>query len=289
MIFLFTALGFIFIGTFILSASLFQVRYLIEQLPSKELRKQWHYLTILIIFFIIGYLNYAATIWDSQMNLYNLIVPIIFFLGACFVWLVSSLSLQTAEDMQRLSFLEYENITDPLTELYNRRYLERQLQREIEIAQRYELPLSILLIDADHFKLINDNYGHQIGDLALCHLSKLIRTTIRHSDIAARYGGEEFLIIAPSTSSLVATALAEKLCQSIESHSLALPENFQEPREIQITVSIGVVSLGNQANNSKKLFIAADKALYQAKQEGRNRVVVSSLNTAKLQQVGGSN
>ena len=118
--------------------------------------------------------------------------------------------------MQRLSFLEQENITDPLTELYNRRYLEGQLQQEIDLALRYELPLSILLIDADHFKSINDNFGHQVGDLALCHLSKLIRTTVEHSNIAARYGGEEFLIIAPRTTSLSASVLAEKLRHNIE-------------------------------------------------------------------------
>lgn len=166
---------------------------------------------ILIVFFIIGYLSYAVIFGNSGSNLLDLIVPSIFLLGACFVWLVSTLSLQTAKDVQRLSFLEYENITDPLTELHNRRYLERQLQQEIEIAERYGLPLTILLIDADYFKLINDNYGHQIGDLALCHLSKLIRQTIRHTDTAARYGGEEFLIIAPATSTSVAVMLAEKI------------------------------------------------------------------------------
>ncbi|HHP7232820.1 MAG TPA: GGDEF domain-containing protein [Xenococcaceae cyanobacterium] len=278
----FLATGLVFAGACILVGSLIPVGRLIGQLPSKQLCKQWYVLAGLIIFFIVGYLSYAAIFWNHNFTLLELIVPNIFFFGACFVWLVSSLSLQTAKDMQRLSFLEYENITDPLTELYNRRYLERQLQQEIELAQRYELPLSLLLIDVDYFKLINDNYGHQIGDLALCHLSKLIRKMIRHSDIAARYGGEEFLIIAPSTSSFVATALAERLRQGIESQLLILPKNSQEQREIRLTVSIGVVSLSSEVDNSQKLFIAADEALYRAKQEGRNRVVVSKTNVTRV-------
>ncbi|MEM7758350.1 MAG: GGDEF domain-containing protein [Cyanobacteria bacterium P01_A01_bin.40] len=272
----------VLIGACILVASLFQVRRLTEQLPSKQLCRQWYFLAILIIFFIIGYISYAAVFCNNDFNPFDLIVPSIFFFGACFVWLVSTLSLKTAKDMQRLSFLEYENITDPLTELYNRRYLERQLQQEIDLALRYELLLSILLIDADHFKSINDNFGHQVGDLALCHLSKLIQTTVEHSNIAARYGGEEFLIIAPKTTSLSASVLAEKLRHNIESNSLLLPTNFHEPRKIQITVSIGIVSLNNEVNSSMKLFAAADKALYRAKREGRNRVIVSNTSKAKL-------
>lgn len=283
MLFSFLAQGSVLIGACILVASLFQVRRLIKQLPSKQLCRQWYFLTILIVVFIIGYISYAAIFGDNSFNLLDLIVPTIFFFGACFVWLVSTLSLKTAEDMQRLSFLEYENITDPLTELYNRRYLERQLQEEIKLALRYELPLSILLIDADHFKSINDSFGHQVGDLALCHLSKLIRDTVQHSNIAARYGGEEFLIIAPKTTSSTATALAEKLRQNIiELNSLLLPNDFHEQSKIQMTVSIGVVSLSDTLNSSKKLFIAADEALYHAKKQGRNRTVVNDANMIKL-------
>ena len=269
----FLAKGLVFAGAFILVASLIPVRRLIQQLPSKQLRKQWYILTLLIIFFIIGYLGYAVAFWNHDFTLPALIVPNIFFFGACFVWLVSTLSLQTTEDMQRLSFLEYENITDPLTELYNRRYLERQLHQEIEIAQKYNLPLSILIIDADYFKLINDNFGHHVGDLALCHLSQLIRRTIRHSDTAARYGGEEFLVIAPSTTSSIAFTLAEMLRQCIESNWLILPESFNKQSEIKMTVSIGVAGLSSKTNNGKKLFEAADEALYRAKQEGRNCVI----------------
>ena len=249
MFYAFLARGSILIAAGILVASLFQVRRIRKQMPSKQLRRQWYFLTILIVLFITGYLSFTVIFWHSYLDLFSLIVPSIFFLGACFVWLVSTLSLQTAKDMQRISFLEYENITDSLTELYNRRYLELQLQKEIELALRYELPLSILLIDADYFKSINDNYGHQVGDLALCHLSKLIRSTVRYSDIAARYGGEEFLIIATKTTTSMAAELGEKLRQSIESNALLLSNDFHESREIQITVSIGVASLNNKTSN----------------------------------------
>jgi len=135
-----------------------------------------------------GFLKSRHTAW------LDLIVPSVFFFGAGFVWLTATLSLHTAIDIRRVTVLEHENITDPLIGIYNRRYLDRRLQEEFIRARRYSLPLSVLLLDIDHFKRVNDAYGHQVGDLVLSYLGKLLLSAIRATDIIARYGGEEILI-----------------------------------------------------------------------------------------------
>jgi diguanylate cyclase (GGDEF)-like protein len=262
-------------GAIILVSSLIPVRKLISNLPPGQVRHSWNILRILTMVFIAGYLGYLATFWKSHMDWSNLLVPGVFFFGACFVWLTSTLALQTATDVRRVALLEKESITDSLTGLYNRRYLDRRLEEEFARAKRYTLPLSILMIDIDHFKRINDNYGHQAGDLVLGYIGKLILNIIRNSDIAARYGGEELLVIAPNTPSSSAVELAERLRKHIEFHELVLTSEPIKQQKIQITVSIGV-SIGRPIiKDVQELILEADEALYRAKREGRNRVIMN--------------
>lgn len=268
-------------GAGILVGSLISVRQLIAQLPPGKVRHRWHILRVLTIIFIVGYAGFLGTFWGRTIAWPDLIVPAVFFCGACFVWMTSTLALQTAIDIRRVTLLEQESITDSLTGLYNRRYLDRRLEEELDRAKRYALPLSILLVDIDHFKTVNDTYGHQAGDLVLGYLGKLVLNAVRTSDIAARYGGEELLVIAPNTPILPAGALAERLRQHIESHELVLTSEPGKRQTIRITVSIGVAITSHRINETKKLVQEADAALYRAKREGRNRVVVQEVGYPK--------
>ena len=166
--------------------------------------------------------------------------------------------------------LEALNITDALTGIFNRQYFDSSLDAQWELASRSQSNLSILFLDLDFFKKVNDKYGHLIGDKALCHAAELFQeTTKRKSDMIARYGGEEFAIILPSTHHTDAMALAEHIREQLESTPLLIGE-----RSIQLTVSIGVNTVIPSNNNNCMHFLdAADKALYEAKRSGRNKVV----------------
>ena len=147
------------------------------------------------------------------------------------------------------------------------------MYEEIAHSKRYRIPLSLLLIDVDHFKIVNDTYGHQIGDEVLKNLSKVILEMVRDSDIVARYGGEEIAIITPNTDTSEAVLLAERLRNLVQKSSLANVDATQEV--VQITISIGVSSLNLVVVDKDTLVEEADKALYEAKKLGRNRVQMS--------------
>jgi diguanylate cyclase (GGDEF)-like protein len=134
----------------------------------------------------------------------------------------------------------------------------------------------VLLLDIDHFKAVNDSYGHPTGDQVLIYLGKLLLQGVREADVVARYGGEELLIIAPNTTSTAAQHLAERLRKQVESHTLMVSVDSGQRTEIRITVSIGIAGLRRGKCDSAQLIDSADRALYQAKHEGRNRVVLLS-------------
>lgn len=267
------AQGLVFVGALILVGALVPIRRLIMRLPPGQVRNRWYAMMALIVLFLIGYLGYASAFWNSHSKLLDLIVPGVFFLGACFVRLTATLSLQTAMDVMRINLLERETVTDPLTGVFNRRYLDRRLSEEVASARRYDLPLSVLLLDVDHFKQINDRQGHQAGDHVLAALGEIVAGELRESDILARYGGEEFLIITPHTPLLDAADVVERLRKRIESHDFSLTNVPGGIRRIRVTASIGVASLGDGVDDRERLVHDADENLYRAKQEGRNRVI----------------
>jgi diguanylate cyclase (GGDEF)-like protein len=165
-------------------------------------------------------------------------------------------------------------LTDPLTELHNRRYLDRRLNEEVSRAARYRQPLSCLFIDADHFKKINDTYGHQAGDHVLRELADRIRSQLRASDIATRFGGEEFALLLPQTSLKEALMLAERIRLEVNAQPIPLADGSS----VQLSVSIGVSETqplsgrSQQAADGEQLLVNADHALYRAKANGRNRI-----------------
>lgn len=154
-------------------------------------------------------------------------------------------------------------IKDPLTNIYNRRHFNEELRKEIDRAARYERKLSVIILDIDHFKNVNDTFGHQTGDYVLRELAMLIGKHIRKTDIFARYGGEEFCILMPETDITGATEFADKIRSIIERHP------FKDVK--QIMASFGV-SEYKKGDDSFSLIKRTDDALYIAKSKGRNRV-----------------
>jgi len=260
------------IGVVVLIGTLFPVRRLIRRLPPGPIARRWHVLTALIALFIVGYITFGFVFWGTHHVLSSVIVPAVFLLGALFVWAVAVLALKTASDLRRVALLERENITDPLIGIYNRRYLDRRLEEEVARARRYGHPLSMLMLDVDHFKRINDEHGHQAGDGVLRFLGELIMGAVRGPDVVARYGGEELVVISPEIARERALALAERLRTHIEAHEFVVTSESASRTAIPFTVSIGVATLDSGIPDALALVRCADDALYAAKSAGRNRV-----------------
>jgi two-component system cell cycle response regulator len=173
--------------------------------------------------------------------------------------------------------LEQMAITDSLTGCYNRRYLMQQLEHEVLLNMRYRIPFSVFLFDIDHFKQINDRYGHLTGDEVIRSTAEIVRTKLRRTDILARYGGEEFTIYLPHTNREQSELLADRIMNAISQNEV---ETGSE--KVRVTISMGVVT--EDSENLKfddpkvflrEVFSRADTALYRAKNEGRNRVVLA--------------
>lgn len=177
------------------------------------------------------------------------------------------------EDANRLLALEKERLeiasnTDELTQLFNRRYLQSTLERELRAARRYNHPLSVAMLDLDHFKLLNDTYGHVEGDSVLKTIAATITKELRDIDYAARYGGEEFLVVLPRTDVSGALRVAERIRVAVESY------RWQAGRETTISAGVAAQMPGSSALTINELVSTADEALYRAKAGGRNRVSI---------------
>ncbi|GAB3218405.1 hypothetical protein GCM10027446_34920 [Angustibacter peucedani] len=167
-------------------------------------------------------------------------------------------------EAQRLS------VTDPLTGAGNLRHMTTTLAREVERASRFDRPLSVLLLDLDHFKNVNDTYGHTVGDAVLRELARRLASVVREVDTVARYGGEEFVVVTPETDTLGAEHLAERICEAVREEVFVVGEDH-----VPVTVSVGIASLPMHGTASGDLVRAADEGLYAAKRAGRDQWRVS--------------
>jgi len=183
--------------------------------------------------------------------------------------LLSILAAVVAKDVDNARLYRMA-VTDRLTGAYNRQFLADRLPTEIERHRRYGQALSILIIDIDHFKKVNDTWGHQAGDLVLVELSQRLREMVREVDSVVRYGGEEFLVVLPSTDLDGARMLAERLLEEVARRAICLPEG-----KIMITVSGGAAELTLADPDASALVARADALLYQAKASGRNCILTS--------------
>lgn len=265
----------IFAGILFLFLSLVPIRKLILELQEDELKQRWKILSTLILFFIVCYILFAYNLWMIKdiAHALSIVVSLMLLCGGIFCYLVGKLALRTMHDIQRLSMFQEESITDALMGIKNRRYFDQKIVEEVALSLRYKLPLSLILLDIDHFKKINDTYGHMVGDEVLRNIASLIGEAVRDTDIVARYGGEEIAIITPSCGKQEAELLAQRLRAIIEKTTMALVGATQEV--IQVTVSMGVSAMNHIITDKDALIEETDDALYLAKKLGRNRVVAS--------------
>lgn len=179
-----------------------------------------------------------------------------------------ALAMERAEWQERATEFQLMSITDPLTTLPNRRYLEERLTEELNRSKRYDYPMSFLMIDIDEFKAYNDNNGHQAGDLALQIAAHCLKASLRSADIASRYGGEEFCILLPQTTIAEAGVIADRIRQRIA--TTHFPHGKSQPFG-RVTVSIGVSTFSTIVSSAETVIAAADRALYRAKHLGKDR------------------
>ncbi|XQU08976.1 diguanylate cyclase [Halomonas sp. LY9] len=184
-----------------------------------------------------------------------------------------SLSLANIQLRERL---QQQSVRDPLTGLYNRRYLEESIQRELGRAKREHTPLTVIMLDLDHFKRINDEYGHSTGDKVLVALSELLKGSLRGEDLICRFGGEEFTLILPGAALEIALQRAEQLRMTIE--QLRIDGGHEDL--LQVTSSLGIATFPNHGDDAQVLLDLADDALYDAKNAGRNQVAVATKQVA---------
>lgn len=210
--------------------------------------------------------NFYLMILDQHRLTYDELIAKMSKLNDQIVDITRQLEKKNTELSEALATIKKMMNSDPLTGISNRRAFQRALKREISFAKRYELPLSFVMIDIDYFKMINDTYGHKVGDYVLKKFTMIIKNSIRQEDFFARFGGEEFILLLPNTKIDSALEVSERLRQKIEK------TRFKGIKE-KITASFGITELlkTDEAIDALK---RADDALYEAKRNGRNRCVV---------------
>ena len=194
---------------------------------------------------------------DLDLNLLDMLAP------------QMALALDRAAWHQKATQFQLLSITDPLTGLLNRRYLEERLAEEVERSKRHRFSMSFLMIDIDNFKEYNDRFGHQAGDRALELTAQCLKSALRSADVAARYGGEEFCVLLPQTSAAEALVIAERIRRRVE--TTPFPHGVEQQGGA-VTVSIGVSAFGPRLETPESIVRGADLALYAAKSRGKNRV-----------------
>jgi diguanylate cyclase len=217
----------------------------------------------------------AVILWQSSADSYGLFqnIPInpLTFLGVCLLQFSTMFGFVLMLDYRLVGELDKLASLDPLTGAFNRRRLAEEASRLQARSIRTGAPLAVVMIDVDHFKKVNDSYGHQVGDEVLRHVAKTIEMAIRADDYFARYGGEEFCILLPSTTKDEAYVLGERLRQVYADNPFSV-----DGQRLQSTISIGIADSVDVGTDFKSLVLAADKALYEAKLAGRNLVMQHS-------------
>jgi len=238
-------------------------------------------LSIIILFYLIlipmaysGIKQWDNGLWDWVSFIRYVLITIIIIFIAYFYESTSQkalkiINLSREKEREYLSILENQSQKDQLTKLYNRRYFDDQFSSEYDKVERYHSTFCLIMIDIDHFKQINDQHGHPVGDKILKQFSEVLLDKTRNSDIVSRWGGEEFMLLLPNTEIASAQNIAEKLRKTTFEYSFT--------HNIRLSISAGVIEIANNNLNKREFMYKIDEALYQAKSSGRNKVVLQSL------------
>ena len=236
-------------------------RSLYDSILSPSLTELWMRLFVLVMFMMFSvYIKRTLDkheMMQAKMNEYEKRVELV----------VNDLRIEMYQRKEAIQKLEVLAVTDPLTQIYNRRKLHEVLLYEINRKYRYKSDLSIMMCDIDHFKKINDVYGHNAGDNVLKFITQLIKENIRESDVFARWGGEEFVVLMPNTDIISADKVANKLKDKVA--------NSDFPDVGNVTASFGVALFNSDTDTADTFINRSDTALYQAKESGRNEVKVA--------------
>jgi len=246
----------------------FGIRWALGIVALQPSRRSWRVLVVLMILSLLSYGVVAAGFSVGVAFDLKGMISTTLLAGAMFVAIVTRVSLSTVDNLVRV---HTESITDPLTMAYNRRFADQRLVEEVSRAHRYKRPLSVLLFDLDHFKRINDTYGHVYGDTVLRTVAEVIKGKVRNCDYFCRFGGEEFVVILTETDLDGASVVAERMREGIEKHHFPHPTTPEE--KITVTLSVGVTSLATRSKDTvTSVLERADQGLYQCKKAGRNAV-----------------
>jgi diguanylate cyclase (GGDEF)-like protein len=221
-----------------------------------------------LLFGLAALMFQSSILWDASWWGWHILRLMAYFAALVFV-LLSEKKLYSQIDRfsYRMNQLAY---TDTLTQVSNRRHFNHVFQHEFERARRYEHPLTVVMLDIDHFKTLNDTFGHDAGDKVLKRLALHVKSHLRENDFFARYGGEEFVFILPSTTKQDAFNLIERVRISIES----LVIDISEGKQVNVTASFGIADFVSDDESEQTLFKRADEALYIAKRTGRNQTII---------------
>jgi diguanylate cyclase (GGDEF)-like protein len=246
----------------------------IADIKRRPLRFRWNVLRAIVLLLAISYIGYIAQLLaegEERAGIKeDLLVGTAAVLVGLFVYGVADLSFQTVKDFHDISRFEKLAHQDQLTGVFNRRYFDLALEEAVKDAFFYRRPLSLIAVDIDHFKSINDEYGHSSGDTVLRAVCGAIMRQCRHTDIVARYGGDELMIIV-SGDAAIAVTLAERVKSMVDNLEVQLATHTT----LRVTVSMGIAKIGID-DSPDTLFARADAALYDAKRLGRNRIEIDA-------------
>lgn len=262
---------FIFIGSIILILSAIKSIQIIKELPDNAYKKNWRILFCLIGFFVISYFLLIILFINIGSDGKDIIFSIIISVESIFIYYVTYVSYLTLEKFRRIEFLEKEIVEDKLMGIYNQKYFIGRLDEEFKKYKNHDVPYSVLLLEINHFKDMNEKFGRKASDKFLIHFAKFIANNIRPSDIFARYVGVEMAIILPETDVVEAEILARKLCTLIGNKNFDIDiTNEINPLFMNCSINIGLASSDNKINTANDILSLITEALYQAKNEGSN-------------------
>ncbi len=265
---------FIFIGSIFLIFSAIKSLRIIKELPDNTYKKNWRILFYLIGFFITSYYLLIILIMNIGSNGKDILYAMIMLVESIFIFYVTYVSYLTLEKFRRIEFLEKEIVKDKLMGIYNQKYFLGRLDEEFMKYKNHKIPFSILLLEINQFKDMNETFGRKASDKFLIHFAKFIAKNIRPSDIFARYVGVEMAIILPNTDFVEAEILARKLCTITGNKNFDIDMTDEiNPLFMNCTINIGLASSANKFNTVNDILGLTSEALCRARNEGGNVTV----------------